>query len=139
MKPVTIWTDGSCYPNPGPGGWACVLIFGDMSKELSGYAADTSNNRMELQAVIEGLNALNQPCDVTIYCDSQWVVKCAQRQWKRKANTDLWPVFDRAAARHKIRWQWIKGHAGNELNERCDKLAAAARAAGVAANERGTA
>ena len=130
-KQVNLWTDGSCHPNPGPGGWAFVVIFGELTSEGSGFAADTSNNRMELTAVIQGLKALNQPCDVTVYCDSQWVVKCAQRQWKRKANTDLWLAYDAAASRHTVRWQWIKGHAGTHWNERCDALAGAARRAGL--------
>jgi len=134
-KHVDLWTDGSCFPNPGPGGWAFVLVYGESSKESSGFDADTSNNRMELQAVIEGLNALTQACDVTIYSDSQWTLKCAKREWRRKANTDLWPLFDAAAAPHSLRWEWIKGHAGHTLNERCDQLAAAARVAGVAAQK----
>ncbi len=137
MRPqVTIYTDGACKGNPGPGGWGAVLMSGGHEKDLYGYEPDTTNNRMELMAVISALEALKKPCDVLLYADSQYVLKGIKewihgwksRGWKTAdkkpvKNDDLWMRLDTACQPHKIKWQWVKGHAGNELNERADALA----------------
>lgn len=120
---VQLWTDGNCEPNPGRGGWGCVLISGAHRRELSGGEDDTTNNRMELTAAVMGLEALKKPCNVTIYSDSQWMLKCASREWKRNANVDLWTRFDFAALSHEVRYEWVRGHVGTPLNERCHDLA----------------
>ena len=142
MKEVTVFTDGGCSGNPGPGGWAAVLMHGTRCKELSGGAAATTNNRMELQAAIESLTALKEPCRVQLFTDSnylrdgitKWLAGWKRRGWltaekKPVKNADLWRRLDEAAARHQIVWKWLKGHAGHEHNERCDVLAAAEMAA----------
>ena len=137
---VTIYTDGGCKPNPGPGGWGVLLIAeSGPTKELSGAAPDTTNNRMELTAAIEALRALNRPCRVTLYTDSEylrrgiteWMPGWIKRGWQRgkdKAvkNQDLWQALATEIERHEIDWKWVKGHAGNAHNERVDQLAAAA-------------
>jgi ribonuclease HI len=136
MKKVTIYSDGGCHGNPGPGGWAATLECGPHRKELSGGAPATTNNRMELQAAYEALNALKERCDVIFYTDSQyvkrgigeWVTTWKKNGWKTSTkkpvkNDDLWRALDTAAARHKIEWRWLKGHAGHAGNERCDELA----------------
>ncbi|MEI9904254.1 MAG: ribonuclease HI [Asticcacaulis sp.] len=133
---VTIYTDGACKGNPGPGGWGVILIAGDHEKELYGYEPQTTNNRMEMMAAISALEALKKPCDVTLYIDSKYVLQGMTewiRGWKARGwktadkkpvkNDDLWIRLDAACQPHKIRWQWVKGHAGNELNERADQLA----------------
>lgn len=138
MKKVTLITDGSCLGNPGPGGWAAILRFGDQSKELSGGEPNTTNNRMEMTAVVEGLNALNQPCQVAVEIDSQYVKNGVTQWmdgWKRKGwmtsskkpvkNQDLWQALDRAVQRHQVEWKWVKGHADHDDNNRCDELARA--------------
>jgi ribonuclease HI len=140
---VTIYSDGGCKPNPGPGGWGVVLIASNgYEKELSGGDPDTTNNRMELTAAVEALRALKEPCDVTFYTDSQylrrgiteWLPGWIKKGWRRKGdqpvlNEDLWRALQRETQRHSIDWQWVKGHAGDEYNERVDGLATAARAA----------
>jgi ribonuclease HI len=139
MKKVTIHTDGGCHGNPGPGGWAAVLAFGEHRREVSGGAPATTNNRMEIQAALEALKALKEPCAVTIYTDSSylrsgvtsWVKGWKRNGWKTKTkqpvkNEDLWRELDEVAAKHQITWEWLKGHAGHEENERCDVLATAA-------------
>jgi ribonuclease HI len=137
MRPkVTIYTDGACKGNPGPGGWGAVLMSGGHEKDLYGYDPETTNNRMELMAVISALEALKKPCDVMLYADSQYVLKGIKewihgwksRGWKTAdkkpvKNDDLWIRLDAACQPHKIKWNWVKGHAGNELNERADALA----------------
>ncbi len=136
---VDIYTDGACRGNPGPGGWAAVLSAGAREKEISGAQLLTTNNRMELQAVIEALSALNRPAQVRLYTDSQyvrrgileWLAQWKARGWKtadRKPvkNQDLWQQLETAAARHRIEWHWVPGHAGVPGNERCDLLANAA-------------
>ena len=136
MNPqVIIYTDGACLPNPGPGGWAALLRFGTYEKVLTGHAADTTNNRMELTAAIEGLQALNRACQVEIFTDSEylkrgiteWLPAWRMRGWKRKggklANIDLWQALDAALSRHTVTWRWVRGHAGNAYNERVDRLA----------------
>ena len=139
MKSVTLITDGSCIGNPGPGGWACLLRLDDgdhRARELSGSVAQTTNNRMELMAVIQGLSALKEPCEVKIVTDSVYVHKGITEwmpNWKRKGwqtsdkksvkNQDLWKALDESLARHRISWKWVKGHATHADNIRVDKLA----------------
>jgi len=136
QKPVEIYTDGACSGNPGPGGWGALLLWGDTEKELCGGAEDTTNNRMELMAAIQALEALKRPCAVTLYTDSayvkggitSWLKGWKAKGWKTAAkkpvkNQDLWQRLDTATSRHQITWQWVKGHAGNPGNERADALA----------------
>ncbi|MGY6635600.1 MAG: ribonuclease HI [Erythrobacter sp.] len=145
MKQVDIFTDGACKGNPGPGGWAALLRMGTAEKELVGGAAQTTNNRMEMTAVLEGLRALKAPCEVTIHTDSryvidgmtQWIFGWQKRGWvnaakKPVANEDLWRALIDAVRPHKVQWEWVKGHAGHPENERVDSLASeeAARQAG---------
>ena len=133
---VEIFTDGACSGNPGPGGWGAILRYRGVEKELSGGDPATTNNRMELLAVIEGLNALKKPCPVAVYTDSQYVQKGISEwleNWKRRGwktadkkpvkNEDLWRRLDDAARRHNVAWHWVKGHAGHPENERADALA----------------
>jgi ribonuclease HI len=140
-EPVTIYTDGACSGNPGPGGWAAILLHRGRERELSGGEAHTTNNRMELMAAIMALEALNRPCDVALFTDSQyvrqgitqWLASWKARGWKTAdkkpvKNEDLWRRLDEARARHKVDWQWVRGHAENPLNERADALAVAAMA-----------
>jgi ribonuclease HI len=131
VKKVEIFTDGACSGNPGPGGWAALLRFGDVEKMLSGGAAHTTNNRMELQGAIEGLLALKVPCQVTLYTDSQYVQK-GMREWmpgwqkkgfKGVKNPELWQALLAAAQPHVIDWQWVRGHNGHAENERVDEAA----------------
>jgi ribonuclease HI len=135
-EPVIIYTDGACKGNPGPGGWGALLKRGAVEKELFGGEALTTNNRMELTAVIEALTALKQPCEVAVYTDSQyvrqgimtWIHNWKKNGWKtsdRKPvkNADLWQTLDRLSANHKIAWHWVKGHAENSGNLRADALA----------------
>jgi ribonuclease HI len=132
---VTIYTDGACDPNPGPGGWAALLRFGRHEKVLTGGEAQSTNNRMELTAAIAALQALKQPCEVEIYTDSEylkrgiteWLPRWRERGWRRKggelANVDLWKALDAAIHPHQVQWRWLRGHAGNAENERVDRLA----------------
>jgi ribonuclease HI len=133
---VTIFTDGACSGNPGPGGWGAILIFGDHEKELKGGELATTNNRMELMAAISALEALKRPCLVDLHTDSQylrngitaWLPRWKLNGWRtadRKAvkNIDLWQRLDAALSPHRMRWHWVKGHAGHTLNERADQLA----------------
>jgi ribonuclease HI len=146
MKQVSIFTDGACLGNPGPGGWAAILRYNGTEKELSGYDPATTNNRMELQAAIEGLAALAEPCEIDLYTDSQylrngmndWLAKWKRNGWrtadkKPVKNVDLWQRLDDLVASHTVRWHWVRGHDGHVENERCDVLAnAAIRARGAA-------
>lgn len=140
MKQVEIYTDGSSRGNPGPGGYGTVVRYGPHERELSqGYLA-TTNNRMELLAAIAGLEILKEPCRVTVYSDSRylvdavtkgWIEGWKKRGWKKKdkaevKNVDLWQRLEKAAAPHEVEWRWVKGHAGHEMNERCDLLATSA-------------
>jgi len=134
-RQVIIYTDGACDPNPGPGGWAAILRSGSTEKVLSGNEADTTNNRMELTAALRALEALKEPCLVDLYTDSEylqrgvteWMPAWKAKNWKRKggplANLDLWQALDAALARHTVRWQWVRGHAGMHFNQRADALA----------------
>jgi len=136
---VEIFTDGACSGNPGPGGWAAILRFGDREREIFGGEALTTNNRMELMAAIKALQALKRPCAVTLYTDSryvmdgitQWMRKWKANGWRTSGkdpvkNADLWMALDSAASPHKIAWRWVEGHAGHAENERADGLARAA-------------
>lgn len=140
MKKVCIYTDGACSGNPGPGGWAAILRYNGHEKELSGGERETTNNRMELMAVISALTALKESCEVELWTDSQYIEKAInegwlagwkRRGWKRKGgelkNIELWQELDSLLARHKVNFNWLKGHDGHELNERCDALAVAER------------
>ena len=140
MKKVQIYTDGACSGNPGPGGWGAILIYGGAKKELSGGEAKTTNNRMELISVISALEALREPCEVELYTDSLyvanavnlgWLESWEKRGWRRKGgevkNPDLWQKLVPLLDRHSVTFIWIKGHAENEYNERCDELAVAER------------
>ena len=136
MTEVEIYTDGACRGNPGPGGWGVWMVSGPHEKELFGGELNTTNNRMELTAVITALRALRRPCRVILHTDSQyvqkgiseWIVGWKARGWrmadkKPVKNADLWQELDEATCRHDIQWRWVKGHAGHEGNERADRLA----------------
>ena len=135
MDLVTIYTDGACDPNPGPGGWAVLLRYGRVKKTLSGSDPDTTNNRMELTAAIQALQSLKRPCKVKFYTDSEylkkgiseWIPRWRARNWRRKggalANLDLWQALDAAVTPHEIEWHWVRGHASNRGNQIVDRLA----------------
>lgn len=124
---IYLYTDGAASGNPGPGGWGAVLCCGSLRKEMSGGFALTTNNRMELLAVIKGLEAIRwKDATVEVWSDSQYVVNTVTQGWKRKKNGDLWARFDAAASGYKLNFHWLKGHAGHPENERCDRLAVAA-------------
>lgn len=139
MKKVEIYTDGSCKFNPGPGGWGAILVYNGREKELCGGNVDTTNNRMELTAVIEALSALKEPCDVVLCSDSKYVIDGLEKgwaeSWKKRGwkkadkspalNPDLWDKLLNEVSRHKMTYKWIKGHAGHSYNERCDAMAQA--------------
>jgi len=140
MNKVEMFTDGACSGNPGPGGWGTILRAKGVEKELSDGEKDTTNNRMEMMAVIAGLEALTQPCEVKVVTDSQYVMKGMQewlpgwkkRGWKTASkqpvkNVDLWQRMEKAAAQHTLEWEWVRGHQGHAENERADSLAVAAR------------
>jgi cyclic pyranopterin phosphate synthase len=123
---IDIYTDGSCLKNPGPGGWAAVIGVGESRQRLSGDDLDTTNNKMEMMAVIKGLEALSPGSTVTVHSDSQYVIKTMLGEYKRGKNHDLWEHLDRQAQRHRVSWKWVKAHAGDPLNEEADRLAKAA-------------
>ncbi len=137
MKKVTIYTDGACSRNPGPGGWGAILKFGPHTKEISGFEPETTNNRMELTAAVKALEALKEPCNVTLCSDSAYLVNAFQEGWFRKwelngwktsnkgpvENQDLWKQLLGLTGKHKVTWIKVKGHADNEYNNRCDQLA----------------
>ena len=140
MKTVTLYTDGACSGNPGPGGWAAILSYGTAVRELSGGERETTNNRMELSGALAGLNALKEPCAVELYSDSQYIVNALNngwlRDWKRRGwkrrdgelkNAELWQELDALLQKHNVSAHWVKGHADNEYNNRCDALAVAER------------
>ena len=139
MKKVQLITDGACLGNPGPGGWAAILRYGDKKKEIFGSEPHTTNNRMELRAAIEGLRALKEGCEVEVVTDSEYLkngITTWIHGWKRKGwmtaakkpvvNQDLWKDLEEQASRHKTQWSWTKGHASHADNNRCDELASAA-------------
>ena len=137
MKTVTIYTDGACSGNPGPGGWGAILMYGEHRKELSGGEANTTNNRMELTAVIAALSALKEPCEVELWSDSKYVIDALEKGWakswqkngwkkadkKPAINPDLWEQLLDLCEKHDVRFHWVKGHADNEGNNRCDRMA----------------
>ena len=136
MSKVEIYTDGACRGNPGPGGWGALLLSAGKERTVCGGEPGTTNNRMELTAAIESLNALKHACEVVLYTDStyvqkgisEWLPNWKSRGWKTAArkpvkNADLWQALDEAAGRHQVEWRWVKGHAGNDGNERADQLA----------------
>lgn len=138
MKEVQIYTDGACRGNPGNGGWGVVLVYGRYEREMSGGEAMTTNNRMELMAAISGLEALKEPCDVTLYSDSKYVVDAFDKGWvdsweragwrrgrEELKNPDLWQRLTALVRAHKVTFVWVKGHNGHDYNERCDALATA--------------
>lgn len=139
MKEVTLYTDGACSGNPGPGGWGAILLYKGAEKTLSGGEAVTTNNRMELTGVIQGLRALRESCDVTVYTDSQYISRAINEGWLAKwkkagftkkgglKNAELWRELDVLLQKHIVRFVWVKGHADNEFNNRCDKMAVAER------------
>ena len=120
---IDIYTDGSALDNPGPGGWAAIVIDGSDESRLAGGEPRTTNNRMEITAAIKGLEAIPAGESVRIHSDSQYVVNTMTRNWKRRANTDLWAMLDAEVARHDVEWRWVRGHAGNPYNEQADRLA----------------
>ena len=136
---VTIYTDGACSGNPGPGGYGAILMYGQHKKELSGGDPNTTNNRMELMGVITALKALNRPCQVDLYTDSQYVVNAIEKGWAKKwqangwmrnkkdkaLNPDLWQTLLELLELHQVKFHWVKGHAENPYNNRCDELAVA--------------
>jgi ribonuclease HI len=136
MQRVTIYTDGACLGNPGPGGWAAIVQGTEGERELTGFDPDTTNNRMELLAALEGLRALGERSDVDLHTDSQylrngmndWLARWKRNGWRTAGkqpvkNVDLWQALDETAARHVVRWHWVRGHDGHPENERCDALA----------------
>ena len=135
MKAVTIYTDGACSGNPGPGGWAAILYYKGVEKEISGGEPETTNNRMELTAVIRALELLKEPCAVDVYTDSQYVSKAITEGWLKKwkaagftkkgglKNAEMWKTLDELLSRHQVTFHWVKGHAENEFNNRCDQMA----------------
>ena len=137
MKQVEVYTDGACSGNPGPGGWGAILRYNGVEKELSGFEAGTTNNRMELKGAIYALEALKEPCEVLLYTDSQYIAKAINegwlRNWKRNGwkksekkpvlNVELWQALDAQLQRHQVQIHWVKGHADNAYNNRCDQLA----------------
>ena len=152
MKTVTIYTDGACSGNPGPGGWGALLCYNGVEKALSGGAAQTTNNRMELTGVISALQALKERCIVELYSDSKYVIDALEKGWavswrkrgwiksdkKPALNSDLWEKLLTLTEKHRMHYHWVKGHADNEYNNRCDALAVAQRdkyAGGEAENE----
>ncbi len=120
---IEIFTDGACLGNPGRGGWAAIILRDGYTQEMCGRERRTTNNRMEMTAVIEGLAAVPQGSRVTVYSDSQYVVNTMTKSWKRRKNQDLWAWLDREAAARQVTWEWIRGHAGHPMNERADRLA----------------
>ncbi|HEY0422669.1 MAG TPA: ribonuclease HI [Rhodopila sp.] len=149
-KVVEIWTDGGCKPNPGPGGWSAILTFRNVVKELSGAEPATTNNRMELTAAAEALESLKRPCHVVVHTDSQylrngitrWSTGWVRKGWRSStgdpvANIDLWKRILAAVATHRVEWRWVRGHDGNHMNERADRLATEARRAAFGGEQPG--
>jgi ribonuclease HI len=136
MKNIKIYSDGACSGNPGPGGWGAILLYNTTKKEISGGSAQTTNNIMEITAVIESLSVLKESCSIDFYSDSKyvidgitnWIHSWKKQNWKNSAkkpvkNLDLWLKLDKLASKHQINWHWVKGHADNFYNNRCDELA----------------
>jgi len=139
MKQISIYTDGACSGNPGPGGWGAILLYGKHEKEMSGGEQETTNNRMEIMGIICALESLNEPCSVDLYTDSQYIVNAIEKRWVYKwrannwmrnakepaKNPDLWQTLLGLMETHKVKYHWVKGHANNVYNNRCDQLAVA--------------
>jgi ribonuclease HI len=136
LKEVEIFSDGACSGNPGPGGWGAILRYGNIEKEISGFKKNTTNNQMEMTAVIEALRMLKEPCSVAIHTDSQylkngitmWIHNWKRNGWKTAdklpvKNRELWEELDELSRKHQVKWKWVRGHAGHPENERCDELA----------------
>ncbi len=131
QQKLIIYTDGACKGNPGVGGWGAIMLFGDKIKEINGYAPNTTNNRMELTAVIEALKVIKRQCEIIIYTDSQyvqrgmteWLNGWIKKNWKNVKNPDLWQELVNVAAQYSIEWRWVRGHNGDKYNERADELA----------------
>jgi ribonuclease HI len=136
LKEITIYTDGACRGNPGPGGWGAVLTYGAHQKKINGFEAETTNNRMELMAVIQAIQHLKEPCKIHLYTDSKyvqqgmlsWLANWKKNNWKNSQkqavkNQDLWQMLDEVSQKHDINWHWVKGHAGDPMNELVDELA----------------
>ena len=120
---IDVYTDGSCIGNPGPGGWAAIIVQDGATRTLHGREDKTTNNRMEILAVIKGVEALPASVDVRVHSDSKYVINTMTKGWKRNANKDLWGKLDAEVARRKVSWNWVKGHAGHPLNEEADRIA----------------
>ena len=144
MKKIEIYTDGACSGNPGPGGWGAILRFNHHTKEISGYADNTTNNIMEMTAIIKALELLSDPCEIAVYTDSKylkdgitsWIHNWKKNNWKNAAkqevkNKELWILLDELCEGHKITWHWIKAHSGHKYNERADHLAVNAKESGM--------
>jgi len=136
LKEVTIYTDGACSGNPGPGGWGSIIFYKETKKELSGYSEDTTNNKMELTAALKALELLKEKCDIKLYTDSQyvkngitsWIFNWQKNGWKNSKkeavkNSEIWKKLLAQSKLHRIKWIWVKGHSNNKYNEECDKLA----------------
>jgi len=136
MKQITIYTDGACRGNPGPGGWGALLLYNSTEKILSGAELETTNNRMELSAAIQALAALREGCQIDLYTDSkyvqkgitEWIIAWKRRGWKKAdkspvKNVDLWQALDEEIGKHQVTWHWVKGHSGHPLNDRADEIA----------------
>ena len=120
---IQIFTDGACIGNPGPGGWAAIIVEGGSERALHVREEHTTNNRMEITAVIKGLDAVPDSSEVTVVSDSTYVVNTMTRDWKRNANTDLWDKLDAEVDKRRVKWRWVRGHAGHPMNEKADALA----------------
>ena len=120
MSMINMYTDGSCIGNPGPGGWAAIINVGDQKRVIQGGDSNTTNNRMEISAILEGLKVISEGCSVTVFSDSIYVVNTMLKGWKRKKNLDLWSQLDSEVAKRTVIWKWVKAHAGNTLNEEAD-------------------
>ena len=120
---IDIYTDGSCIGNPGPGGWAAIIVENNATRKLHGRAAHTTNNKMEVLAAIQGIEATPTGVDLCVHSDSSYLINTMTKNWKRNKNRDLWARLDSAVAKRNVRWRWVKGHAGHPQNEKADRIA----------------
>ena len=123
MNNIKLYTDGACSGNPGPGGWAAIIINGDYINKISGSDKSTTNNRMEIIAVIEGLKTIDNTANIEVITDSAYVVNTMTKCWKRNKNQDLWNELDMLVSKHNVKFTWVKGHASNQYNNECDRMA----------------